>query len=314
LQRHDQLIFADDHTTKDLTLQPFCGTLLDTFTVFDLLGWLLSVTARPLVPPNTPMTDFNFYLPLCALFAKWCATISHACKQDVDTALGSEVPPMVSIAYWTFPQKTTLARFTATPGSRYMLLGATLGAAVARTQIFVPQRQRYMTDIGYRSPGKNFGKCAESLFFIFVKGTVAPANFKSETVNNAQAVSRNNVPNFMSYCKGFAVMPAKMDPLGQYSLAEARNALRDPCDISCQQLFSQIDKGWSWTPNFAAASVSGSSRLPEMPAGAETGTRRALQTGNTRGPPSSSAAGNPSGAATGQIVAGKLSLVSSCVK
>lgn len=56
----------------------FCGVKLMAQTSFDLLGWVLSVTAEP----SRTATELDYYLPLLSMYAKWCATVAFSCLRD----------------------------------------------------------------------------------------------------------------------------------------------------------------------------------------------------------------------------------------
>jgi hypothetical protein len=81
---------------------------LPASTLFDLLGWILSITAKP-PPGTTEVTEKDFFLPLAAVFAQWCRTLIPR----------KYAPNMVHLAYWK----------DVGSGKLLTLLGATPGEA-----------------------------------------------------------------------------------------------------------------------------------------------------------------------------------------
>ena len=112
------LSYSPSHPDIGLTFQ---DTNLPINTTFDVLGWLLSVTSQPL--PNATAVDF--YLPLVALYARWCRVLAGP---DVKLA-----PPMVHIAWFQDAQRSTA-----------VLLGSTIGKVPAPLKIVnvIGERQR----------------------------------------------------------------------------------------------------------------------------------------------------------------------------
>lgn len=85
----------------------FDGTELPVETVFDTLGWILSITATP-APGTEEVTEKNFLVPLAAMFAKWCRVIVPS----------KHAPLMAHLAYWKDIKS----------GKLLTLLGSTPGA------------------------------------------------------------------------------------------------------------------------------------------------------------------------------------------
>ena len=61
---------------------------LERFTVYDYVGWLHSITARPSpAAVKSGLMARNYYVPSRALYAKWCLDISDASKEvDINAA------------------------------------------------------------------------------------------------------------------------------------------------------------------------------------------------------------------------------------
>lgn len=96
----------------------FDGAKLPIFTVFDALGWILSITAKPPVG-TTEVTEENFFIPLLALFSKWAQTFSMKTKgvegEEVET--DKEFPAMIHISYWQdLKSKEVVTLLGSTPG------------------------------------------------------------------------------------------------------------------------------------------------------------------------------------------------------
>ena len=137
-----------------------------------MLGWLLSVTNVPAASAE-PRT---WYLPLLALYAKWCIVLAG--NRD-------GIPPMVHISWF--------------PGARsqkVVLLGSTIGkipeldwnknlspeTASFKAMTVINERQRYMREAGFVPQkgqevdikgvvdGRGFGICAETFFYLVAEG------------------------------------------------------------------------------------------------------------------------------------------------
>ena len=138
----------------------FDGVDLPMITIYDYLAWLLSVLGSSELE-GVEKTAQNYYLPLLALFSRWCTIISNLIKFDS--------LPMVHIAWW----------------DKNILLGATLGDVpevpsggpkpwTTRQQIYIQPRQTIMDGLGFQQPPpnvrkQNYGRCAETFFFIVAK-------------------------------------------------------------------------------------------------------------------------------------------------
>lgn len=129
----------------------FEGVRLPMITIYDYLAWLFSILGSA-DTASTAKEAPNFYVPLLALFSRWCAVISSLLKAD---AL-----PMVHITWW----------------ETKILFGATLGEFSSNDEKaeLVKARQSMLKDAGYDEPPKggpplgkqSFGKCAETNMFL----------------------------------------------------------------------------------------------------------------------------------------------------
>jgi hypothetical protein len=112
--------------------QPFFdGALLSLDTMFDRLGWLLSITAHP-AKTETSVTEANFFLPLLGLYGKWVQVLSISVtkKAEEETRLSlHNFPGMLQISYW-LDVKTKTDEKTKTDGL-WTLLGSTPGPGTA---------------------------------------------------------------------------------------------------------------------------------------------------------------------------------------
>jgi hypothetical protein len=81
----------------------YAGYELPVRTLYDAIGWILSITA---VPASNTVNQNNFCLPLIGLFGKWCSVLLPV----------ESLPAMLHVAYW-YDQ-----------GRFRLLLGATPGA------------------------------------------------------------------------------------------------------------------------------------------------------------------------------------------
>lgn len=133
---------------------PFEGVPLPMSTIFDYLAWLFSILGSA-DKAGADRNESNFYLPVLALFSRWCTVISSSLKSD---AL-----PMVHISWW----------------DTRILFGVTLGEFPndKDKDAVVAARRAMLTAAQYQQPppegarGKqNFGKCAETNLFIVAKG------------------------------------------------------------------------------------------------------------------------------------------------
>ena len=135
----------------------FDGVDLPMITIYDYLAWLLSILGSS--ESKEIRTAENYYLPLLALFSRWCTMIGSLINFD---AL-----PMVHISWW----------------EEKVLLGATLGDVPevsgvpqwkTRNEIYIQPRETILTQLGFKMPGQvgktqNFGRCAETFLFIVAK-------------------------------------------------------------------------------------------------------------------------------------------------
>jgi hypothetical protein len=95
----------------------FDGAKLILDTMFNCLGWILSITAHP-AKPDVPLTEEEFSLPLLGLYGKWIEVLirkTPGLKTGVLTR--TEFPAMIQISYW-LDMKTKALRtlLASTPG------------------------------------------------------------------------------------------------------------------------------------------------------------------------------------------------------
>ncbi|KAL8789007.1 MAG: hypothetical protein Q9195_007027 [Heterodermia aff. obscurata] len=245
----------------------FEGVHLPDNTVFDMLGWLLSVTNIP-ADSAQPRT---WYLQLLALYAKWCIVLAGN---------QSGIPPMVHISW-----------FPGAKSQKVVLLGSTIGripelnwaepapkTASFKAMTIINERQRYMADAGFVPQqgqevdirravnGKGFGICAETFFYLVARG-----------------LNEQNV-------RGLALRPDldAFRKLTAYNETTAMQALADPCAYSCQKLIPQLGgfgnppQAWDWRVSFGPASVLGTTAPP---------TSASQIAGSSSQPPAAAAAG-----------------------
>jgi hypothetical protein len=150
---------------------PFMGELVGAITVFDLLGWLMSVTANPDNPPNTTATELNFHLPYLTLFARWCILLSTACvadrKVDIKGSARKQdqkaLPVMVSIAYFDYHSINTRTQASTSPrppAHPMVFMGSTLGLSSMKTHWAWPARLRTLGQYYYIPETPNDSKAS----------------------------------------------------------------------------------------------------------------------------------------------------------
>jgi hypothetical protein len=144
---------------KDIRLLAFQGVNLPMITIYDYLAWLLSMLGSS-ETQSVVKTPQNYYLPLLAMFSRWCTIISNLIK--------FESLPMVHISWW----------------AKSVLLGATLGDVPevpgqrpgdTRQSFYIAPRQKILDGLDYKQPPKDqdgkqsYGRCAETFMFIVAK-------------------------------------------------------------------------------------------------------------------------------------------------
>lgn len=155
-----------------------------TETVYDLLGWLLSVMSTPGRLSANIKSETEYCLLLLSVYAKWELQIAAECTAGTKGAssifLPQNYPQMVSIAYFH------LDHAKATSGNKLILLGSTMGEFKETASHVVPIRQRMMQDLYFvpanvdqlgdaqqKKQGQpGFGKCAETNFWLFARQCV----------------------------------------------------------------------------------------------------------------------------------------------
>ena len=168
--------------------------LLPASTVHDMLGWVLSVTAKAAVDasgdPGPEPTARNFYLPLLALYANWSRKLAFV-EPGGDT---KKIPKMVHLAY-TGPH-VDFGPNAISRSHLQVLIGSTVGVNDYRGHNIIRVRQDRMLQLGFKpanedqlnigtrttepptTPEANqgeesnrpgFGKCAETFFLMYAK-------------------------------------------------------------------------------------------------------------------------------------------------
>ncbi|RMZ86607.1 hypothetical protein DV736_g6167, partial [Chaetothyriales sp. CBS 134916] len=254
-------------SSLEIKTLPFGGSVsLPMGTIFDYLAWVLSILGSA-DKADSGRSASNYYLPVLALFSRWCTVISALIKSD---AL-----PMVHISWW----------------DTKVLFGATLGAFVAKETkaALISARQGVLTDNGYHQPpkgvssrgdGQNFGACAETNLFIVakllkldpksVRGiAMVPEAVDNLPINQLITKLKSEKPTeagilplvesdvgegpFEPGLRGEAkIWSDTYEDLSQYQSAVLR--LADPCEQSCQILFTE-DLKWDWRLGFDVAAL-----------------------------------------------------------
>lgn len=88
----------------------FEGVSLPVNTVYDLLGWIMSVSHGYAVATSTS-TERNYYLPMLALYAKWCRLLTPTNERN----------GMVHISWFNSTSDSSTPR-------NCILLGSTIGS------------------------------------------------------------------------------------------------------------------------------------------------------------------------------------------
>ena len=163
----------------------FMGEMIEAYTVYDLLGWVMSVTATPVPPPGLAVTEQTFYLPYLALFARWCILLAETCVTDRNPNVkGTDkiknrkaVPAMVTVVYVEAQDISQLRPPSAgaQPAYPVLLLGSTLGLISIRDPWVAPSRKRKLKRYYYfpdeaqtKNEVMNYGECAETLSWLWL--------------------------------------------------------------------------------------------------------------------------------------------------
>ena len=91
----------------------YAGYELPVRTLYDAVGWILSITA---VPASNTANQNNFCLPLIGLFGKWCSVLLPV----------ESLPAMLHVAYWNENERFRLL-LGATPGNDQMMYSSDKG-------------------------------------------------------------------------------------------------------------------------------------------------------------------------------------------
>ena len=183
----------------------------DTFqtgqTVYDALGWVLSVTALPEAGPEARLSSKEhmerfFYLPLLAVYGRWCRILTFpdgtpTSKVKVTQALSNaeindlkrlnddpEVRAIILANHTTLhedivdsPSMFAITWFTDTKGSSIVIMGATPGAYRFRSYDTVRERQARLMERGFEPDAP------EGLAFQHPEGIEGRAEGKSGSIN-----------------------------------------------------------------------------------------------------------------------------------
>lgn len=237
---------------------PYCGVTIITETVYDLLGWLLSVMSTPGRLSANTKSETEYCLLLLSVYAKWELRIAAECtagaKSAKDARAAQEIflpgtyPQMVSIAYFN------LDRAEATSGNKLVLLGSTMGDFKETASHVVPIRQKMMQDLYFvpdnvnqlgdakrNSPGQpGFGKCAETNFWLFARQCVHI--HQVEGCSFELTFDRYRTASLTQNTMGFALRPSVLnqtEPNAPYKPQPSLAAMADPCE-SCAWIYHQL--------------------------------------------------------------------------
>ncbi|KAF9219632.1 hypothetical protein BS17DRAFT_769962 [Gyrodon lividus] len=188
------------------------GATFNLETMFDLVGWIFSVTGAN--PANPDVT--NYFYPLIVLYCHFCSKLASNGKQ----------PQMVQITWFT------------QDGIGRVVLGSNLDrikptatkeeVRVRRAQKLVARQLAIDNDETHSNliNSNKAGHCAETFPILFI---------------NSLATRADPQPPILASCRGFAAKPAavldKVDKLVfPTEVGERQQMLADPCDDFCQQL------------------------------------------------------------------------------
>ena len=143
-------------------------------TVYDALGWVLSVTAFPEAGHSPSDLERIFYLPLLAVYGKWCRILTFPsgpptertkATQDLSSAkiealkaekTDPEIKAIISANRTSLheddvdaPSMFAISRFTDISKSNIVMLGATPGAYRFRSYDTVRERQARLMERGF---------------------------------------------------------------------------------------------------------------------------------------------------------------------
>ncbi|KAG1780746.1 hypothetical protein EV702DRAFT_1080578 [Suillus placidus] len=188
------------------------GTNFELETLFDLVGWIFSVTGK--TPDDA--TPANYYYPLVILYTQWCRTLCNENKE----------PQMVQITW--FSQES----------AKRVCIGGNLDRPKATRKEVARKRRFIMLHAGglaeadefekrYTGDGGTFiGHCAETFPMLFVKSLEKKVT--------------------MADVKGVSVKPFKVlgdDVTDKFAVPNTdelrRSLLADPCE-NCQVILQRL--------------------------------------------------------------------------
>lgn len=71
----------------------FHGAQLPIYSLFDAMGWILSITAKP-APDIKEVTEENFFIPLLSLYSKWIITVMTKTREQKKERTTSKQPKL----------------------------------------------------------------------------------------------------------------------------------------------------------------------------------------------------------------------------
>lgn len=151
---------------RELTLR-IEGVSLPVNTLFDILGWVMSILGLAL--PNATSTSRNYYMPLLSLYSRWCRVISQ-----------SRANEMVHIAWYTNSPRIVFGSTIGTPRTDIIPAPDVQQRLMAKTTMITRERQRDLDESGLQAANANqyvhadgtagvggYGLCAETCFWIY---------------------------------------------------------------------------------------------------------------------------------------------------
>ncbi|KAL8772445.1 MAG: hypothetical protein Q9209_002396 [Squamulea sp. 1 TL-2023] len=204
-------------------------------TIFDILGWIMSITWRT-APATGSSTSRNFFMPLLALYARWCRVISHVERIILGSTIGA--PSLnLDLKDTSKVESKSMAKFMNICRIRQEYLN--------EAGLHARNSKQNVTEAGTAGSG-GYGVCAETFFFIYQsRKHINPANVK-----------------------GFAMVSDTKHGEGdsQYTEKKAAESLRAPCTLSCQHLVTQCDAAWDWKTSFGVGALKSECGVPSTPA------------------------------------------------
>ena len=240
----------------------FGGSYLIAQTLYDALGWILSVTATPRITTTAsapPDMDRLFYMPLLAVYARWCEILTFSVSAgkpttDATTPAKDKIKGSSMIAGVWFADST---------GKQLTILGSTPGVfrfrgfhVVSERQQqllyrkYIPQRPQALTlsnpdgaEAEYPN-NTNFGVCAETFFYLYARKLLSSTQppLRTDLLDPAKIQSQMEAQR-IGQIRGLALQPVKLRALATYDEVKIAGNLADPC-LDCQDLIRQVGFNW----------------------------------------------------------------------